>query len=315
MRGNEINNADETSNNCILCARPVSRSIYRSMKLPGLFLPRRKPFGVYGGVASPAMKIPFPRSPSPPFNRPRSQNFPSCSLPRGIKRNGPKGHRAFHALDIRLITFSLRFPRRRHDRLTRTTFPWEKKRKFLDGLPDRSRAKTRNATFLHSPRLRSSLRLPYVYLRLPCASPSIVGAGEKTGGGKWKVDFSNGRNYRRFKEEVIDRLSVIAIVTSTDVKKRFLSSFPQRQFLGWPDSWRNRCLGSDVTRSSSWISTLLPLGESILLPARCDLVISLFPREISMKLWNDSCGNFLFEFNLKEREGVVGVYVSKYMFY
>lgn len=176
VRGNEINNADETSNNCILCARPVSRSIYRSMKLPGLFLPRRKPFGVYGGVASPAMKIPFPRSPSPPFNRPRSQNFPSCSLPRGIKRNGPKGHRAFHALDIRLITFSLRFPRRRHDRLTRTTFPWEKKRKFLDGLPDRSRAKTRNARFLHSPRLRSSLRLPYVYLRLPCASPSILGS-------------------------------------------------------------------------------------------------------------------------------------------
>lgn len=187
MRGNEINNADETSNNCILCARPVSRSIYRSMKLPGLFLPRRKPFGVYGGVASPAMKIPFPRSPSPPFNRPRSQNFPSCSLPRGIKRNGPKGHRAFHALDIRLITFSLRFPRRRHDRLTRTTFPWEKKENFwtVFRIDRAQKLETRRSSILLDYAARY-VYLTFTYVYLALLPPSLERVKKRVEGNeKW----------------------------------------------------------------------------------------------------------------------------------
>lgn len=144
---------------------------------------------------------------------------------------------------------------RRYDRLTSRCIILEKKNfsmdertnEWMDGwgtvFQDRSRAKTRDSS-PPSPssllfRLRSSL--PFTLLLL-----SILQAYQPDEKNKRKMK-SLLRGTFRMRGIIADdsrgdRLSVIAIVTSTDVKKRFLSSFPQRQFLRWPDSWWNRCL-------------------------------------------------------------------------
>lgn len=295
--------------------------------------------------------------PSPP-PQPSSQNFP-LPLPSPLPirslaelNQTDEGPSAFHALNIRLITFSYVLldeqPTLRsiNTRVPRTPCRYLTSGKKISGWMDErmdgrmvfridrgQKLETRGGSSLPPPpsllfRLRSSSRLPYVYPRLPYASfsPSFDSRSVK----RVKKREENEKSRELFEGITAGGLkgggSVIGncdrhLDRRQETFPLLFSATPISSLAGFLVEPVPR---SDVTRSSSWISTL-PLGYRREYPAPRPppLTISTISRNLSLPSRDiDEImkrlpvplllrrGVFLFEFNLreKERERVVGSY-------